>query len=39
MSNNSSVDIGNLFGNARQEGSISKASENVLTATDIGGKD
>jgi len=34
----SNIDIGNLFGNARQEGSISKASENILTAPDIGVK-
>lgn len=36
MSKNSSVDIGSLFSNARQDGAISKASENVLTAPDIG---
>ena len=34
MSNN--VDIGNLLGSAKQEGSISNASANVLTAVDIG---
>lgn len=30
------VDIGSLFGAAKQEGSISNASANVLTAVDIG---